>query len=278
MADRALGRADGVVADERVGEPAQILLGVTATGASGKALQQDWRDGTLAQYALVPKSSVTPLEGLDAFDAVQLSVLTRFAVPYGGLSRGRLAAGETLIVTGATGAYGSAAVLLALALGAGRVVAAGRNGQKLDGIAQLAGSRVVPVPLSGDVGTDTAKLRAAAGGGAEIAFDMVGNARDPNATLATLRALKREGRLVLMGSMSVPLPISYMDVMMNSLEIIGQFMYPRDAYLKLATLVRSGRLDLRAIRPRTFPLEDLTDAMDVAAKADALECIVVTPI
>src|SRR5262249_31773578 len=163
--------------------------------------------------------------------------LSRFAVPYGGLLRGRLAAGETLIVTGATGAYGSAAVLLALALGAGRVVAAGRNEQKLYRIIQAAGSRVVPVILSGDVGTDAAKLRAVSGGGADIAFDMVGGARDPNATLAALRALRREGRLVLMGSMSAPLPISYMDVMMNSLEIIGQFMYPRDAFLKLATLV-----------------------------------------
>jgi len=267
-----------IVADERVAEPAQILLGVTAIGPSGKTLQQDWRDGTLAQYALVPKSAVTLLAGLDAFDAAQLSVLTRFAVPYGGLLRGRLAAGETLIVTGATGAYGSAAVLLALALGAGRVIAAGRNERKLDGLTRIAGARVVPVILSGDVDNDAAKLRAAAGSGADIAFDMVGNARDPNATLATLRALRREGRLVLMGSMSVSLPISYMDVMMNSLEIIGQFMHPGDVYLKLAALVRSGRLDISAIRPRTFPLDDLPRAMDAAAEASALEAVVVTPI
>ncbi|MEH2513288.1 alcohol dehydrogenase [Nitrobacteraceae bacterium AZCC 1564] len=266
-----------IIAEEHVAEPAQILLGVTAMGPAGKTLQQDWRDGTLAQYALVPKSSITPLDGLDTFDAVQLSVLSRFAVPYGGLWRGRLSAGETLIVTGATGAYGSAAVLLALALGAGRVVAAGRNERNLENLTQIAGARVVPVVLSGDVDNDAAKLRAAAGGGADIAFDMVGNARDPNATLAALRALRREGRLVLMGSMSVPLPISYMDVMMNSLEIIGQFMYPRDTFLKLAALVRSGRLDIGVIRPRTFSLDDLPLAMNAAAEASALESVVVTP-
>jgi alcohol dehydrogenase len=95
--------------------------------------------------------------------------------------------------------------------------------------------------------------------------------------LAALRALRRGGRLVLMGSMSVPLPISYMDVMLNSLEIIGQFMYPPDTYRRLVALVRSGMLDIGAIRPRTFPLEQLTDAMDAAATADALECVVVTP-
>jgi alcohol dehydrogenase len=46
---------------------------------------------------------------LQDFDAVQLAVLSRCAVPFGGLLRGRLTAGETVVVTGATGAYGSAA-------------------------------------------------------------------------------------------------------------------------------------------------------------------------
>ena len=40
-----------VIADENVPEPAQFLLGITA-GPAGKSLQADWRDGTLAEYAL----------------------------------------------------------------------------------------------------------------------------------------------------------------------------------------------------------------------------------
>jgi alcohol dehydrogenase len=39
-----------------------------------------------------------------------------------------------------------------------------------------------------------------------MAFDMVGNAVDPQATLAALHSLKRAGRLVLMGSMTAPCP------------------------------------------------------------------------
>jgi alcohol dehydrogenase len=62
-----------------------------------------------------------------------------------------------------------------------------------------------------------------------MALDMVGAACDPNMTLATLRSLSREGRLVLMGSMTVPLPIPYTEVMLNSWEIIGPFMYPKDS-------------------------------------------------
>ena len=264
-----------VVANENAPEPAQFLLGITA-GPPGRSLQADWPDGTLAEYALVPKSSVTPVEGLSAFSATELSVLPRFAVPYGGLLRGRLAAGETIVVTGATGAYGSAAVLLALALGAGRVVAAGRNGKALDALARLGGARVSTVPLSGDVEADAKALRAAAGVGAHMAFDMIGGAQDPNATLAALKSLRRGGRLVLMGSMTVPLPISYLDVMLNNLEIIGQFMYPADAFMRLIGLTHAGLLDLRAIRVRAFPLAALPEAMEAAATADALECVVVT--
>ena len=52
-----------IVADENAPEPAQFLLGITA-GPAGKSLQADWRDGTLAEYALVPKSCVTPIDGL----------------------------------------------------------------------------------------------------------------------------------------------------------------------------------------------------------------------
>jgi alcohol dehydrogenase len=265
-----------IVANENAPEPSQFLLGITA-GPAGKSLQADWRDGTLAEYALVPKSCVTPIEGLSAMSAAQLSILPRYAVPFGGLVRGRLAAGETIVVTGATGAYGSAAVLLSLALGAGRIVAAGRNRPALEALAELGGARIATVPLSGDVEADAEALRAAAGGGAQMAFDMVGNAQDPSATLAALKCLRRGGRLVLMGSMGVPLPISYLDVMLNNLEILGQFMYPQDTFMRLVDLARAGLLDLRAIRARSFSLESLPEAMEAAATADALECAVVAP-
>jgi len=106
---------------------------------------------------------------------------------------------------------------------------------------------------------------------------MVGGACDPNATLAALRSLRRMGRLVLMGSMSTPLPLSYMELMANSWEIIGNFMYPVDAHRRLLDLVRAGLLDIGAIRPRTFPLSALPEAMDAAATAGSLECVVVQP-
>jgi alcohol dehydrogenase len=89
--------------------------------------------------------------------------------------------------------------------------------------------------------------------------------------------LRRGGRLVLMGSMTVPLALSYSDVMRNNWEIIGQFMYPAGAYRRLIGLVRTGLLDIAPIRPRCFPLAALPEAMEASATAGNLECVVVQP-
>jgi alcohol dehydrogenase len=264
-------------ATENVPDPARILIGVTSFGGVSEAMQADWPDGSLAEYALLPASAVAPVDGIDEVAPARLSATTRFVVPYGGLVRGRLAAGETLIVNGATGAYGGAAVLLALAMGAGRVIAAGRNPDKLAAIAARGGKAVVGVALSGDVAADAEALREAAGGGADLAFDMVGGAQDPNATLAALHALRGEGRLVLMGSLMVDLPVPYLSLMIRSIEIIGNFMHRPGAFRNVLALARAGHLDLSAIIPRMFPLAELPAAMEAAATAGSLEQIVICP-
>ena len=48
-------------------------------------------------------------------------------------------------------------------------------------------------------------------------------------------------------------------------EIIGQFMYRAHAYQRLLDLLRNGLLDIRAIRPRVYPLAALPEAMEAAA-------------
>src|SRR5574337_390574 len=238
------------VARENVEDPPQILIGLTA-GADAEATLADWPDGTLAEYALMPAEAVHPAEGLENIDSAELAVVTRFMVPFGGLLRGRLTAGETLIVNGATGAFGAAAVLIGVAMGAARVIAAGRNEAALRAVAAAGGPRIATVALSGDVEADAKAIRAACGGGAHIAFDIVGNARDPKSTLAAL--------------------------MLNDWEIIGQFMYPRSAYGRILDLIRAGLLDIGAVAPRVFPFAALPEAMEAAAAAGNLECVLIRP-
>jgi alcohol dehydrogenase len=258
-----------LVVSENVAEPAEALIALTALTAepASAALLDRWRDGTLAELALVPAPAVTPIpSALDHIPSGRLAPLSRCVVPYGGFLRGRLAPGELVVVHGATGAFGSAAVLVAIAMGASQVIAAGRNQATL---ARLAGlPRVITVRMTGDIDADARALRDAAGP-ADCALDMIGRAGTAHGTLATLNSLRRGGRLVLMGSMTVPLPLDYAQLLRTGREILGNFMYPRQAPRLLLQLAASGQLDLERIPVVTQPLAQLPDAMRRAEQPGA---------
>lgn len=264
-----------ITARDNVKNPMMLLLGITKNGDAALPAQLDWPDGTLAPYVLAPVETLTPLDGLEHYTDAQLSTVSRFVVPYGGLLKGQLAAGETIVINGATGSFGASAVFLAVAMGAAKVVITGRKQSPLESIASKAGCRVVPVILTGDIQADAQAIRTACDGGANIAFDMVGNAKDPNSTLAALFSLLPGGRLVIMGSMMVDLPIPYTYVMLNSWSILGNFMYPRDATRKLLELVKSGQLPIEVVTPIVFPMAELDKAMEVAAAAGNLENVMI---
>jgi alcohol dehydrogenase len=255
------------VADERGVDPAQILI-----GPDSAPVQEEWPDGTFAEYALMPAGALTPSGA--GLAPERLATLGKFTVPYGGFARIGLEAGETVIVNGATGYFGSAAALLAAAMGAARVVAAGRDAATLASIGAALGPRGTVAVLTGDAATDAATLRDAAGGGAHAAIDLVGRAADSSSTVATMRALRRGGRLALMGSMTVPLSVGYGELVINDLTIVGQFMYPKDSLARLVAMARSGVLDLAAVQIRSFPLAELPAAMAHAAGMRGLQATV----
>lgn len=277
------------IVDERVAEPAQILIGLTAMGGAGSSaqdslhdqavldLQQQWRDGTFTEMAHMPASVLTPVpRELADMPGERLVALSKFAVPYGGLAKAGLAAGETLIVNGATGYFGSAAALLALAMGAARVVAAGRDPAALAALAAAAGPRLVTVALAGDAVADAQALRQAAGGGADLAIDLVGRADSAAATAAALHGLRRGGRLVLMGSVKEPLPLLVGEMLANDWQVMGCFMYPKAALARLAALAAAGLLDLGRVNVRTYPLKDLEAALAAAAGMRGLDLTALT--
>ncbi|HEX7913291.1 MAG TPA: zinc-binding dehydrogenase [Paraburkholderia sp.] len=263
------------VSDEAVGAPEQILIGLTGISAGSAPMLAEYPHGTLRELAEFPASNVIALDGLDDLPSTRLATLGKFSVPFGGLRRGRLAAGETVVVNGATGYFGSAAVLAALALGARKVVAIGRRAAPLAALAQFGDGRVEPYALTGDSASDIAAIREAAHGGADLAFDMVGHAIEADATLVALRSLRRNGRLVLMGSMEVPLPLPYQEMLLNNWELIGHFMYTGADYRALVALAASGQLALDAVELAVYPFAQLEAAIDRAGSAQGLQCALV---
>ncbi|NQX13240.1 zinc-binding alcohol dehydrogenase family protein [Microbacteriaceae bacterium VKM Ac-2855] len=140
--------------------------------------------GTLAERTVVPEGFAVPVPAeLDSATAAGIvNPAMSSWLPLAG--RAQLRPGQTVLVLGATGASGSLAVQIALHLGAGRVIAAGRNAEVLTGLAD--DPRVVSVTVDEQL---TARIRAAAPEGIDVVLDYLWG---PVAE-AALEALRRNG-------------------------------------------------------------------------------------
>jgi NADPH:quinone reductase-like Zn-dependent oxidoreductase len=124
--------------------------------------------GSMAERAPVdPDATFAVPEGLDPGIAVALGIAGLAAwLPLE--ARAHVQAGETVLVLGATGVVGRIGVQAAKLLGAGRVVAAGRDRESLEEVRGLGADDVVV--LEGDLG---AALAGAAGDGYDVVLDAV---------------------------------------------------------------------------------------------------------
>ncbi len=258
--------------------PDNILIGITALTPYSGPLQAIWRDGTFAEKVLYPAECLTPLGDAAALEETALLASLNFlTIAYGGLLRGEVRPGQTLIVNGATGCLGSCAVLVALAMGVAKVVAVGRDQATLNSLVELDPKRVVSVAASGNFAEDTEHIRSAAGGGADIVLDALGAVKSGEPTMSCINALRPRGTAVLVGGVQANLPLPYLSTMLSELTITGAFMYPRHAPSDLLRMIAAGTLDLNSIQIHSFPLDSINEAVDKAAKLRGLNLCVVVP-
>ena len=253
------------------GLPIIALQGLTANGPAALAVQRQYPNGSWAEKLRLPLENVVSLGDIVAADATRWLMLGTMLVPYGGLSSVGLIAGETVVVNGATGSFGSAAVSVALAMGAARVVATGRDADALDGLAQRHGDRVRTARMRGDEATDTATIQAAASAPIDVVFDILPPHAQPAQVMAAVRAVRPGGRISLMGGVGMAgggdLALPYPWLMRNNITVRGQWMYPREAIPRLIAMVRSGQIDLSRYHVTEFALANVADAIVHAATA-----------
>jgi threonine dehydrogenase-like Zn-dependent dehydrogenase len=203
-------------------------------------------------------------------------------VPYGGLLAANLQAGETVLVSGATGNFGSAAVAVALAMGAGCVVATGRNETMLADLSRRFGSRVRTVKLSGNEDDDRERMKQTASGPIDCVFDILPPSVNATVVRAAVMAVRSYGRVVLMGGVGMlggdDLALPYPWIMRNCVSIHGVWMYPPEATIRLVGLIRSGLLKLEHFEFTEFGLDDVNKAVDhAAAHGGAFKMTVLRP-
>jgi len=225
--------------------------------------------GGQAELVAVPAGQAIPVpEGWSHEEAaglpeVAVTAWTNLVV------EGRLAAGESVLIAGATSGVGSYAVELAMALGAGRVTAVGRDPERLARLEGLGADELV-----------TFEELAGAPRPADLVVDLVGGEHLPT----LLRSLVPRGRHVLVGLMagrSATVDLGL--VLRNRLELRGSVLRSRSRAEK-AELVggfaafageRLARRELVPLVDRVFPFGDVAAAYDHLARGRPLGKVVV---
>lgn len=208
--------------------------------------------GTFAERVRVPARNVYPMPSHLSFrEGAALGVT--YATAYRMLfTRGRLAPGEWVLVTGIGGGLALALFDLVRPV-AGRVFVTSSSDDKLERAAIMGADACVNY-RDDDVGR---AVRAATGKrGVDLAVDSAGAASLDGA----LRALRKGGRLVVAGATSGPKgELDLRRLFWNQLEVIGSTMgSDRDVSDMLRYVAGAG---LRPVIDRTFALDDARDAL-----------------
>lgn len=189
-------------------------------------------------------------------------------------AKGGLRSGETVLIQGASGGVGLAAVQLASRTGA-TVIAISSDERRLKIISSLGADHVID-RSSGDVVGAVEQITK--GKGVDLVIDPVGT------TLPTsLRTMAHEGRLVFVGNAGGgSLSLDLWPAMQSNQTLHGVFMgsllgrcHVRSTIDDL--LIAIGKGDIRVMIEKTFPLSQARDAHDFAEKSKPLGRIIMIP-
>jgi NADPH2:quinone reductase len=235
--------------------------GVSHVAPGQRALGFARRGGGYASEIVLPAGIVTPIP-----DAMDFVTAAAFPVAYGTAHfalayRGRLAAGETLLVLGATGGVGLAAIEVGKLIGA-RVIAAAGGPDKLAIARQHGADETI------DYRAESLRdrvLELTGRKGVDVVFDPVGG----SAFEQSVRCIGWEGRILVVGFASGDIPrVATNLILVKNFSVVGVVFgehsarFPDDSGRRLLGLLdhwSQGHLRPRVWR--TFPLEQAPDAL-----------------
>jgi NADPH2:quinone reductase len=215
--------------------------------------------GAMAERTLVSEDKLLEVpEGVD--DEVAAALGNSGLAAWLALGwKAALQPGETVLVLGATGALGGVAVQVAKALGAGRVVAAARAGERLERLPQRGADAVVALDREDDL---PAALKEATRGGADVIIDPLWG----SPALASMKAAAHGARHLQIGHMAgATLELPATMLRSKALELLGFVLFHaplnvrRAAYRRLTEAAGRGEIEVDLER---VPLEEVDRAWE----------------
>jgi NADPH2:quinone reductase len=200
------GEAAGVIAAVGAGVEWEVGTPVVAVHAAG-AFAEKW---------LVPAAMVLPLPAGLSFEQAAGFTMTYGTSYYALKQRADLQPGETLLVLGAAGGVGSAAVELGTAMGA-TVIAAASTADKLAFAGSLGADHTINY-LAADLREEVKEITN--GRGVDVVYDPVGGALSE----AALRSIAWDGRHLVVGFAAGDIPSIPLNLpLLKSASIVGVF-------------------------------------------------------
>ncbi|MEX2627792.1 MAG: zinc-binding dehydrogenase, partial [Ilumatobacteraceae bacterium] len=224
------------------------------------------RDGGFAERLVVPVDQVHDVTDSPLDDGELAALPIAAGTAMGMLDRAQVAGGETVVVTGASGGVGIAAVQLAAALGA-RVIAVSSAGK--GPVLHEAGATEVIDRAAPDLHRRVADI---ARDGVDVVVDVVGG----DGFGGWIGMLRRHGRIVVAGAIAGPMvTIDLRALYLEQRRIIGSTMHTRAQFERLVDLARRGVL--RPVVAARLPLAEIHEGQRLLREEDTVGKIVLVP-
>jgi len=259
------------------GQVVEVGDGVKSVSVGDRVIAMTGWNGFREEVVVTEDRVMRMPEGME-FDTGAAISMTYGTSYHALVQRGRLRAGETLLVLGATGGVGTAAVEIGKLLGA-KVIAAGGNDDKLRAVKEAYGVEHVVNYASGKPLKDQVK-DLTGGAGADVIYDAVGG----DLFEQSLRSINWDGRLLVVGFAGGTIPQAKANlVLLKGCSIVGVFWRaftarePETNKKNLEQLFRwfsEGKL--KPLVSHRFPLEKAADALEAIMKREIVGKAVLT--
>jgi NADPH:quinone reductase-like Zn-dependent oxidoreductase len=223
--------------------------------------------GTYAQYLAISAGNLYRMsDGIDPRAAAAAGLVFHTAW-HSLVRRGRLQAGETVLVVGASGGVNSASIQIAKLAGA-RVIVVGSNARKLELARSLGADDLIDRSIDENWSKQVYALTEKRG--VDVVVDNVGTTFPQS-----FRAAGKGGRILTVGNTGGPrFEIDNRFMFSKHLSLLGSSMGTHTDFAQVMELVFTGKL--KAVLDRDFPLHEASAAQEYLASGDQLGKVTLT--
>ncbi|GAB7224047.1 alcohol dehydrogenase family protein [Vibrio owensii] len=240
--------AVGSMVDEsRIGE--RVLIEPCLSDVNGETINPPWYfgsecDGGFAEYTVVSAKHAYQLK-TELTDVELASFPCSYSTAENMLTRSRIAKGDRVLISGASGGVGSAAIQLAKARGA--TVIAITSPSKNEQVLELGADEVVP--------RNTNLVEALGNNSVDVVIDLVAGDQWPQ----FLEVLRPKGRYAVSGAIGgAMVELDVRTLYLKDLSFFGCTVLEPEVFGNLVHHIEQG--NIKPLVAQTFPLEDINQA------------------